>query len=282
VKDRCRCADCTRANTDTELGRRRAWLYGRADEYVDATAARAHFLQLREASIGLRRVSEVVGISRSHLSDLVRLNDDGTPAVTHVRASTERRILSMRPDPVFWSQGRRVDAVGTHRRIQALVAVGHPLPVIAKRMQMKPGQVLRLLAQTEVLARTAWEVADLYATLWDVKPATRTESERIESEQARSLARARQWLPPLAWDDIDTDPAPVVLALTPAPDDVDEIAVERALVGDGVRLAHLTLAEQHEVVRRLTGLGMSVRDIAELLDTTPRTVSRRRVAIRAA
>jgi DNA-binding NarL/FixJ family response regulator len=62
-------------------------------------------------------------------------------------------------------------------------------------------------------------------------------------------------------------------------DDVDEIAVERALVGDGVALAQLTQAEQLEVVRRLTEQGESIADIAARLATSTATVSRRRAAL---
>ncbi|MCR8526421.1 hypothetical protein NPM17_26380, partial [Escherichia coli] len=65
-------------------------------------------------------------------------------------------------------------------------------------------------------------------------------------------------------------------------DNIDEIAIERALAGDGVRLEHLTVAEQDEVVRRLTERGKSIRDIAQQLATTKRTISRRRASINAA
>ena len=65
-------------------------------------------------------------------------------------------------------------------------------------------------------------------------------------------------------------------------DYLDEIALELALAGDGVRLEHLTPAEQHEVIRRLTERGQSIRDIADQLATTKRTVSRRRRTVPAA
>lgn len=64
-----------------------------------------------------------------------------------------------------------------------------------------------------------------------------------------------------------------------APDDVDEIAIERALSGDGIALAQLTHAEQLEVVRRLTEQGQSIADIAARLATSTATVSRRRAAL---
>jgi DNA-binding NarL/FixJ family response regulator len=85
----------------------------------------------------------------------------------------------------------------------------------------------------------------------------------------------------MAWDNIDTDrsryPGPPDVT-----DDLDEIAIERAVAGDGMRLEHLTIAEQKEVVRRLTEQGKSIRDIADQLATTKRTVSRRRIATHAA
>ena len=64
-------------------------------------------------------------------------------------------------------------------------------------------------------------------------------------------------------------------------DNVDEIAIERALDGDGVRLEHLTPSEQNEVVRHLTGRGKSIRDIAEQLAATKRTICRRRASVNA-
>lgn len=73
----------------------------------------------------------------------------------------------------------------------------------------------------------------------------------------------------------------------PAPEcvdeEIDEIAIERAVSGrHRVRLYDLTPAEQDEAVRRLTERGKSIRDIAEHLATTERTISRRRAALNTA
>jgi DNA-binding NarL/FixJ family response regulator len=88
------------------------------------------------------------------------------------------------------------------------------------------------------------------------------------------------WRAPLAWDDIDTDPDSGPRAPRPAHDDgVDDIAIERAIAGDGIRLANLTLTEQQVVIAQLTQRGRSIRDIARQLDTNKRTVSRRRASI---
>lgn len=66
------------------------------------------------------------------------------------------------------------------------------------------------------------------------------------------------------------------------PNDVDVVAVERALAGDHISYDHLTSREQQEVVRRLSARGASIRDIATQLGTPKRTVSRRRTSLGAA
>jgi len=100
----------------------------------------------------------------------------------------------------------------------------------------------------------------------------------------RSGTRAASALPPLAGDDIDNDPTPPALTAGPSErDDVDEIAVERALAGDHISYHDdLTAVEQQEVVRRPTARGASIRDIATQLSTTQHTVSRRRASVGAA
>jgi DNA-directed RNA polymerase specialized sigma24 family protein len=138
--------------------------------------------------------------------------------------------------------------------------------------------------------RTALAVDDLYERLWNTAPPQTTTAERDNADRARTAARACGWLPPLAWDDIDTDPERGSYA-TACPsdpddpddlddlDDLDEIAIDRAVAGDGVHLDDLTSAEQAEVIRQLTRRGKSLRDIADILHTTTRTVSRRRALV---
>jgi DNA-binding NarL/FixJ family response regulator len=139
----------------------------------------------------------------------------------------------------------------------------------------------RSMKSETVTARTARQVHDLYERLWDKQPQQATDEELTAINAARALAASHGWQPPMAWDDIDTDPNPSVDP-PDAIDHLDEIAVERTVAGDGMRLEHLTLAEQNEVVRRLTERGKSIRDIADQLATTKRTISRRRRAAHAA
>lgn len=66
-----------------------------------------------------------------------------------------------------------------------------------------------------------------------------------------------------------------VLHLDEAPATIDDIAVERAMRGDPVRL---TSAERSEAVVRLTNMRYSAREIAARLGLAERTIVRRRSA----
>jgi len=121
----------------------------------------------------------------------------------------------------------------------------------------------------------------LYDELRHLTPPRRTPQERAGVEQARTFARQHGWLPPRAWDDIDSDPDSDEqdLDIEEPADLLDEIAVERAMQGDRVRL---TGAERDEAIARLTARGVSACRIAELLGTSSRAVTRRRAARRTA
>jgi hypothetical protein len=272
VKDRCRCSDCTAANTAASRSTNRERTYGRWQPFVDAGPVCSHIAALRAAGIGVERIADLAGLSVSRIRELAGSgrNDTGTPR--RVRPNTAARILSVEADYTSRAPGSRIDATGTRRRLQALVAMGWSPDLLAAELGRRPLSVQRSMTSPSVTARTAQQVAALYEQLSSTPPPCSTTSDR-----ARARAVAHGWQPPLAWDDIDTDPAPT--AATPPSDDVDEIAIERALAGDGIRYDDLTSVEQEAVIRQLTDRGRSIRDIAAQLATTKRTVSRRRAPV---
>jgi hypothetical protein len=94
------------------------------------------------------------------------------------------------------------------------------------------------MTSARVTAITAQQVSGLYQRLWDVQPPHATSAQRAAIDTSRAQAHRHGGYPPLAWDDIDTDPhRPDEIQLDDAP---DEIAIERAIAGDGIRLDHLT------------------------------------------
>jgi len=280
VKDACRCRDCMDANTAASHTASREQTFGRWQPYIDAAPVREHIADLRRSGVGLTQIAKLANTSLSHVRDLVRTGPDGQPNTVRVRPSTADRILAIEASAASSAPGARVDATGTRRRLESLMAIGWPLPAIAAHLGRTTANLARSMDRDRVNADTAWQITQLYEQLWNKMPPQESASQRAASAKARSHAQQQGWPPPLGWDDIDNDPdpGPPVVSV----DDVDEIAVERAVAGDAIRLDNLTAAEQAEVIRRLTERGKSIRDIAAQLATTTRTVSRRRLAIRAA
>jgi hypothetical protein len=282
VKDRCRCADCTAANTAAGRAVHRAQTFGRWQPFLDAAPVRDHIRALRAAGIGVEQIAVLAGISTSHVRELANPGRDGNPRVRRVRPETAHQVLRIRIGQAIRAPRSLVDATGTRRRLQGLIAVGWPHDELAARLGRSSTGLRRSMLSDSVTVQTAQEVGALYEGLWNLRPPQATDAQRAAANAARVFAADRGWPPPLAWDDIDTDPDPRHHRGRAETDDLDEIAIERALAGDGVRLEHLTPAEQDEVVRRLTARGKSIRDIAQQLATTKRTISRRRASINAA
>ncbi|WP_236832573.1 helix-turn-helix domain containing protein [Blastococcus sp. KM273128] len=282
VKDRCRCTDCTAANTAAGRAAHRAQTFGRWRPFVDAAPVREHIRALRAAGIGVEQIALLADISTSHVRELADIGRDGNPRIRRVRPETAQRLLRIRVDLANRAARSHVTATGTRRRLQALIAVGWPHDELAARLGRSSASLHRSMLSDSVTAQTAQDVSALYERLWNLLPPQSTDDQRAAADSARAFAAERGWLPPLAWDDVDTDSDPRDVKHAQPDDDLDEIAIERALAGDGVRLEHLTPAEQDEVVRRLTERGKSIRDIAQQLATTKRTVSRRRASINAA
>jgi hypothetical protein len=279
VKDRCRCTDCTAANTAASRTVSRERSYGRWQPFVDARPVGDHIAALRAAGIGVERIAGLAGISVSHIRELAEPHASDSTVTGRVRPRTAARILAMGIDDANRAAHSSVDATGTRRRLQALVAMGWAPELLAAQLGRRPNSLRRSMTSASVTARTAQDVAELYERLSYTSPPRGRCEQRAAADTARAHAVAQGWLPPLAWDDIDTDPTPEPTAGTPPPDDVDEIAIERALAGDGVGYDNLTSAEQQLVIRHLTERGRSIRDIATQLATTKRTVSRRRASV---
>lgn len=278
VRDRCRCRDCTAANTAASRARYRDRAYGRT-AHTDAGPVRAHLHALRVCGLGLERIAQLSGVSAHRLRDLLR---PGAPQA-RVRTATADRVLAVPADSRRRAPGSRVDSTGTRRRLHALHRLGWSTHQLASALGRSPSNLARTRRSSQVAAATAFQIAALYERLSPHGPPERTPQQHRAAERARAQATAHGWPAPLAWDDIDHDPDPpqTPLAATTPADDLDEIVLERVLRGDRIALSALTPAEQNEAVRRLTARGCSVPAIAEQLHTTTRTVSRRRTAGRA-
>lgn len=146
---------------------------------------------------------------------------------------------------------RRIPALGTQRRIRALMTLGWSSTALAQAGGWTSNREIQnlLYARKYVYRQTAQRVAELYERL------CMTEG---PSAITRLHAERNNWTPPLGWDDIDHDPEPHGVGhqhFSPHDRnyfaDIDEVVVQRILGGDW-RLP-CTRAEKQAVVAAWTG-----------------------------
>ncbi len=156
---------CPGANGESCVRKPATWLRGQKvctacveratiwDGFVPPFRAREHLLRLREAGVGKQAVSDACDVSLSALARI--LASDGP-----IRASTERRILSVDGDAI--ADGALVDAAETNRRIRALRKRGFTLKHLAELLGCGPSTQLQIGHTRQVTARTRARVARLW------------------------------------------------------------------------------------------------------------------------
>jgi DNA-binding CsgD family transcriptional regulator len=271
---KCRCTKCRAGVNAKARTRKKAQAYGRyASRYVPAGPARARIKQLQAAGLGVKQIARAAGISRTTAAQLV-WGRDGREVINTL-ATTAERVLAVTIDPAQLTPGAAVSSIPTRRRLQALVAVGHSLRKIAVHLECKPQNLEHFMKNTYVMARTHLAIAALYEELWNVAPSVETKNDRLSVTMAKRAARERGWLPPMAWDDIDTDVAPPTMsakaARALARENLDEINIELAMTGANV---FLTPDEREEAVARLNAAGLNDHAIADRLHVDARTALR--------
>lgn len=163
---------------------------------------------------------------------------------------------------------RPVDALGAQRRIQALMCLGWSQSELERRYGIPQTLLSAQMQGRNITQKSHDRIAAIYDDLSHLIPPTATAGQRMSVNRTKALARRNRWAPPLAWDDIDNDSAPAATARTA---DLDEVAIERALIGDKVKL---TPAERRACVRILHARRYSDGRAADLLHCDQKTVAR--------
>ncbi len=166
--------------------------------------------------------------------------------------------------------------VDVARRLRALVSIGYSEEALASRLGVELERITLITRSSEVTHEppTSEEVRRLFSTLW-TQPVTGP-----DGDASRELAQQMGWVGPLAWDDID-DPSeqPNITGSRLARGDksrrtyVDEIAVEKAVRGERVKL---TRVERLVAITRLHSRKWSDSQIARRLAITEAAVARYR------
>ncbi len=277
--DRCKCRPCRDAHNAAAQHRSREQAYGRWQPFVDAEPVREHVRQLRQSGMGLKVLARVSHVSHGALSKLMygkRMPDGSYRLSKQVRQETARKILAVEATYDTLGATTPVESTGTRRRLRALVANGHSMSSIGRRLgpQWTSGNIHSLIGSDRgVAAKTAAAVRDLYAVMANEPPDESTPHARIAASRARNYAKARDWLGPAWWDE-DTIDVPDNVVELDGPDH-DEVAVDRFMAWALVQQTGKTSkregrpplddADQLEAIRRLLALERTPTAIGVLL-----------------
>lgn len=158
------------------------------------------------------QIAESAKCSHSTISGL------GRERYSTVKRTIAEKILAAQPGPVRTDEYLPLDATGTRRRLQALIAIGHPHGKIAAAIGHSTGALSKILNghYPTVRGTTARAVAELYRQ-WSKTPGSCVRS--------RNRANAEGWAGPMAWgpeiDDPTATPEP-----EPEPNRAEKSAVD--------------------------------------------------------
>lgn len=192
-REGCRCDICVTDHRTRNA--RRAYLRATGRPlYVDAAPVRAHIQHLLEHGMSYPQIGGLAGVDRT-LVRVAHRGDPGRPPSRRVRTETATAILAVQPDPAAIVPGTATNAIGIHRRLEALLADGWTKRELGRRLGAPSGQ-LQVCRTGRVQASTAAKVVALYDELVDLGG---------PSPAAARRWRARGYAPPEAWtpDTID-------------------------------------------------------------------------------
>jgi hypothetical protein len=194
---RCRLPECVRRYNDRNNERLRAHKSGTYNALVDATPARQHILRLQRAEMSAEAIAHVAGVSVHSILDILR------PHPTKRRGRRRRitpdlaaKILAVKHDQRI---SGRVDATGTKRRVQALVALGWPVSHISRHVGLSRENAAEILDRARVYNSTATAIANAYDTLRRKRP-EKNGVIKAHVTVAKNRAARNKWAPPSYWD----------------------------------------------------------------------------------
>lgn len=202
--DGCRCRPCIDASTRYKAAWAKQKAFGRYDSgRVDAEPVRAHARALMAGGVSVRQMSKLSGVSRTTVNTLIYggRTDRGHAPYPRIQREAAEKIMAIKPVLANVAPRYCLDATGSHRRLQALVAIGWSKARIAAKLGILPANFNTFMVADKCTAKRAVQVKELYDRLWN-QPQTGTDGySRASSARARNYAAARGWVPPLAWDD---------------------------------------------------------------------------------
>lgn len=199
----CRCFPCRQAHYEYNSYRDKQIAYGRWNRWAEADPVREHVRSLMAQGIGWRRIALFADINVNSLNRILYAK----PVQKRIRLDIAEKLLAVQPSLEAIGCTTAIDATGTKRRLQALVAVGWSQAKIGARLGINATNVGRMLGSDRVTAGSARSVRDLYERMWNEAPPEEDWRDKIAANRARGYATERGWAPPMAWDENIEDPA---------------------------------------------------------------------------
>jgi transcriptional regulator with XRE-family HTH domain len=194
----CKCCDCCEAVRAYTANRHRAQADGTWQAYVDAEPVRQHLLRLQASNVPIREVVRLTGLPHRTIAGFLYPTGAGRGRKRSARPETARKILAVTNGIAVPTT---VDAIGTRRRFQALIAAGWTQSQIAKRVGLTPPHLSSIVNEhvITIYGRTALAVADAYEVLRRQRPEKQGVSAAGATRSRRSAAEHR-WPPARYWD----------------------------------------------------------------------------------
>lgn len=226
----CNCTPCCSAKSAYEQTRVRRTAYGTWHPYTDAEPVRQHLRALGKEGLGWVRVARLAGVPKRTVSAILYGREAGKPTKL-IRPHIAEKLLAIQAAPELIADRVSVPAVGTVRRLRALIALGYTAVDLAEHLPLNFQSVQRIACQNPeyVTNEVARATVALYDRLSLVVPA-----DTWVHRRAKRTAIKRGWVPPLAWDDatIDDSEAQPDLGDTGGEQQhVDEVLVGQVLAG---------------------------------------------------
>lgn len=186
----CGCAPCRVAENSYDKRRRYLNATGRP-RMIPAEPVTRHLDTLFAAGAGWTQLAAITGVSSSTLSKLRRRQQ------TIIRPAVAARILAIKPGAAN-PPGRRIPAVGSIRRVHALMAASHSVRSISDAIGIDHTLMCDLLnaRSTNISRPIAEQIANAYRQLG---------GRQGTSVRSRLRAERSGWAPPAAWDDDQID-----------------------------------------------------------------------------
>lgn len=195
---RCRCPECTDANT---AYCRKGRAHRKRVEMVDPGPARARVRQLQASGLILDDIAHLCGLAPGGLDHLMYGNK-GRPltrivatTMTALMAISYREILDYQPPGT-----RNVDSSSARLQVQALHAFGWTAKAIALRAGASPSAISMLLTGRAIREDLRLRIDAVYRELHGVEAPRTTRAERVGATMATLKAEANGWTTDAAYD----------------------------------------------------------------------------------